>query len=62
MILNNNNNDNVTVIPIVISALGTISKRLIKGLEDLEIRGQVENSQTRALLRSTRILRSVKET
>ena len=27
----------VTVIPIVISALGTIPKGMIKGLEDLEI-------------------------
>ena len=26
----------VTVIPIVISALGTIPKRLVKGLEDLK--------------------------
>ena len=29
----------VTVIPIVISALGTIPKGWIKGLDDLEIRG-----------------------
>ena len=27
-----------TVIPIVISALGTITKGLVKGLEELEIR------------------------
>ena len=32
-------------------------KVLIQGLEDLEIRGQVETIQTRALLRSARILR-----
>ena len=32
----------VTVIPFVISALGTIPKCFVKGLEDLEIRGQVE--------------------
>ena len=42
---------------IVIGALGTITKGLIKGLEDLEIRGQVETIQTTALLRSARILR-----
>ena len=30
-------NMKVTVIVIVISALGTIPKRLVKGLEDLEI-------------------------
>ena len=33
----------VTVIPIVIGALGTISKGLIKGLEDIEIRTRAEN-------------------
>ena len=32
----------VTVIPVVIGALGTIPKGLVKGLKDLEIRGQVE--------------------
>ena len=32
----------VTVIPIVIGALGPTPKGLIKRLEDLEIRGQVE--------------------
>ena len=32
----------VTVIPIVVGALGTIPKRLVKGLEDLEIRGRVK--------------------
>ena len=30
------------VIPIVVSALGILLKRLLKGLEDLEIRGQVQ--------------------
>ena len=30
----------MTVIPIVIDALGTIPKELVKGLEYLEIRGQ----------------------
>ena len=38
----------VTVISIVIGALGTIPKGLIKGLEDLEIRGQAEIIQTKA--------------
>ena len=60
--MSNNNNDNkyldlawelkelwnikVTVIPMVISALGTVTKGLIQGLEDLEIRGRVETIQT----------------
>ena len=45
--------------PIVIGALGTTPKGLVKGLEDLEIRGQVETTQTTTLLRSARILRRV---
>ena len=51
----------VTVIPIVIVALGTVAKGLAQGLEDLEIKGQVEAIQITALLRSTRILRIVLE-
>ena len=42
----------MTVIPIVIGALGTIPKGLEKGLEDLEIGGQVKTIQTTVLLRS----------
>ena len=52
----------VAVIPIVIGALGTIPKGLVKGLEDLELRGQVQTIQTTALLSLTRILRRVLET
>ena len=48
--------------PIVISALGTITKGLLKGLEDLEVSGRVETIQTTALLRTARILRRVLET
>ena len=55
-------NMKVTVIPIVIGALGMIPKVLVKGLKDLEIRGQVETFQTTALLRLARILRNVLET
>ena len=33
----------VTVIPLVIGALGTVTKGLMKGLEELEIRGANEN-------------------
>ena len=32
----------VTIVPIVIGALGTITKGLLKGLEDLEIGGLTE--------------------
>ena len=31
---------NVTIIPIITSALETIPKELVKGLKDLEIRGK----------------------
>ena len=55
-------NMKVTVISMVIGALGIVTEGLIKGLEDLEIRGRVEIIQTTALLRSARILRIVLET
>ena len=48
-------------IVIVIGALGTTHKGLLKGLEDLEIRGQEETIQTTAL-RSEKILIKVLET
>ena len=47
---------------IVISALRTILKGLVKGLEDLEIIGQIKTIQTTALLRLAWILRRVLET
>ena len=49
-------------IPVLIGALGTVPKGLVQGLEDWEIRGQMKTIQTRALLRSARILRTVLET
>ena len=52
----------VTNAPIVIGALGTITKGLLKDLEDLEVGGRVETIQTTALLRTARILRRVPET
>ena len=51
----------VTIVPIVIGALDTITKGLLKGLEDLEADGRVEIIQTTALLRMARILRRVLE-
>ena len=47
----------VTVVPIVTDAGGTIPKGLVRGLEDLEIRGRPETIQI--LLRSARMLRRV---
>ena len=55
-------NMKVTIIPIVNGAFGTVTKGLLKGLEDLEIRGQAEIFQTTTLLRMARILRRVPET
>ena len=52
----------VTIVPFVIGALGTITKGLLKGLEDLEVGGRVETIQLSALLRTARILRWVLET
>ena len=52
----------VIVVSIVVGVPGTIPKGLIKGLEDLEIRGQLETIQTTVLLRSDRIVRRVMET
>ena len=52
----------VTIVLIVIGAFGTITKGLLKGLEDLEVGGRVETIQTTALLRTARILRRVLET
>ena len=39
----------VTMMPIVVSALRTIPKGVVKRLEDLETRGQVETIQTRSI-------------
>ena len=52
----------VTIIQIVIGAFGTVTKGLLKGLEDLEVGGGVEIKQTTALMRTARILRRVLET
>ena len=55
-------NMKVTIIKIVIGALGKVTKGLIWGLEELEIRRWVETSQITAQLRLTRIRRRVLET
>ena len=55
-------NMKVTIVPIVIGVLGTVTKGLLKGLEVLEVGGRVETIQATALLRTARILRRVLET
>ena len=49
-------NIKVTIVPIVIRAFGTITKGLLKGLEDLEIGGRVETIQTTAKKRTCKIV------
>ena len=46
----------VTVLPLLIGALVTVTKELIKGFDDLKISGQVETIHFTALLRSARVL------
>ena len=55
-------NIKVTFIPIVIDVLSTVTERLLKGLEDLAIKGRVETIQISILLRSARILKRVLKT
>ena len=55
-------NMKVTIVLIMIDAIGTITKGLLKGLEDLEVGGRVETIQTTAFLTTVRILRQVLET
>ena len=49
-------------VTIVIGAFGTVTKGLLKRLEDLEVGGRVKTIQTTTLLRTARILRRVLET
>ena len=51
-----------TCIPFEIGAFSSVTKRLLKGLEDLEAGRQVKTIQTIALLGMARILRRVLET
>ena len=52
-------NMKMTIILIVVGALGTVTKGLLKGLDDLEVDRRVETIQTTVLLRTARILRRV---
>ena len=47
----------VTIVPIVIGDLGTVTKGLLKTLDDLEVGGRVKTIKMTALLRTVRILR-----
>ena len=52
----------VTIVLIVIGALGTVTKGLLESLEDFEVGGRVKTIQMTALLRTDKILRRVLET
>ena len=52
----------VAIVPIVIGDFDTVTKGLLKGLEDLEVGGREETIQMTALLKTARILRRVLET
>ena len=51
-----------SIIIIIISVLGIVSKSLKRRLEELEIKGRIKTIQTTTLLRSAKILRRVLET
>ena len=55
-------NMKVTIILIAIGAFHTVTKGLLKGLEELEVGSWVETTETTALLKTARILRRVLET
>ena len=52
----------VTLITIVVNALGTVPKGLEKRLEELKIRGRIETIHTTVLFISARMLRRVLKT
>ena len=54
-------NMKVIIIPIVIGVVGTITKGLVQGLEDLEITVRVKTAQTIALLRSAKLRTRVRK-
>ena len=49
-------NMKVMVVPIVVSALGMVPKVVAESLEELEIRGRTDTTQTTLLLKSVRIV------
>ena len=55
-------NTKVRIVQIAIGAFGTVTKGLLKDLEDLEVSWRVETIQTTALLKTSRILRRILET
>ena len=52
----------VTIVPVVIGTLGTVTEELIKGPENFQISGLVETIKATTLLRTARILRRLNKT
>ena len=52
----------VAIMPIGIRDFGSVTKGLLKRLEDLEVGRRMETIQTTVLLRTARMLRRVLET
>ena len=52
----------VIIIPIMIGAFSTVTKILLKELEELEIKGRVETIQSTTFLRTARVKGRVLET
>ena len=50
------------IIPIVIGPFSSVTKGLLKGVDDLEVSAQVETIRNTTLLRMARILRRVLQT
>ena len=55
-------NMKATIFPSVIGCFSSVTKEILKGLEDLEFGGRVKTIQMTALLRTARILRRVLKT
>ena len=55
-------NVQVTITPIVIGEFGTVNKRWLEGLKDLEVGGRVDTIQTTSLLRTAFIQRRFMKT
>ena len=55
-------NMELTILHLVMVVFGTVTKELLEGMEDFQVRGRVETIQITSLLRMVRILRRVMET
>ena len=52
---------NVSIIPVIVGALGTTPKNICKRMEDIEIKIRILELQKTTIIHSARILRKVLE-